>query len=493
MALRIFNTLAGRKEVFKPTREGKVGLYVCGITAYDVCHVGHARSAVVFDVMARYLRYLGYDLTFVKNFTDVEDKIINKAKAEHTDIFEISDRYIKAHDEDMAALGIAKPTVTPRATEHIDGMIELIEKLLAKGLAYVVDGDVVFCVERFKDYGKLSGRSLEDMLAGARVDVNEKKQNPLDFALWKASKEGEPWWESPWGHGRPGWHIECSVMSQKFLGETFDIHGGGEDLIFPHHENEIAQSEGATGKPMAHYWLHNGFVKINNEKMSKSLGNVCTISEMLKNYHAEVIRLFMLQSHYRSPVDFSDKSLSEARTGMGRFYTTLKAMKDFLVSCEAHAEITADMLSEKHRNVFEQLEALPVKFVEAMDDDFNTARGIGHIFDGVRLINAYMAESRCFPKAETCFVLRFSWKKIRELGMVLGLFMEDPDVYFKQDNDREARKRGINIAEIEHLIKQRREARWAKDWGRADEIRQRLAEKGVVLKDTPTETTWKIV
>jgi cysteinyl-tRNA synthetase len=244
---------------------------------------------------------------------------------------------------------------------------------------------------------------------------------------------------------------------------------------------------------MAHYWLHNGFVKINNEKMSKSLGNVCTISEMLKNYHAEVIRLFMLQSHYRSPVDFSDKSLSEARTGMGRFYTTLKAMKDFLVSCEAHAEITADMLSEKHRNVFEQLEALPVKFVEAMDDDFNTARGIGHIFDGVRLINAYMAESRCFPKAETCFVLRFSWKKIRELGMVLGLFMEDPDVYFKQDNDREARKRGINIAEIEHLIKQRREARWAKDWGRADEIRQRLAEKGVVLKDTPTETTWKIV
>lgn len=493
MALRIFNTLTRQKEVFKPIREGKVGLYVCGITAYDVCHVGHARSAVVFDIMARYFQYLGYGVTFVKNFTDVEDKIINRANAEHTDIFEISERYIKAHDEDMTALGIAKPTVTPRATEHIDGMIGLIGKLLAKGLAYVVDGDVYFAVERFKDYGKLSGRSLEDMLAGARVDVNEKKQNPLDFALWKASKEGEPWWKSPWGNGRPGWHIECSVMSQKFLGETLDIHGGGEDLIFPHHENEIAQSEGATGETLANYWIHNGFVKINNEKMSKSLGNIFTITDMLKNYHAEVIRLFMLQSHYRSPVDFSDESLSEARLGMERFYTTLKAMKDFTASCEVCNNITPGALSGKHKEVFHQLETLPSKFVEAMDDDFNTARGIGHIFDAVRLLNGYLSESHKSSKADACFVLKYAGQTMTDLGKVLGLFLEDPDAYFRQDTDREARKRGIDVAVIEHLIEERRMARLTKDWKRADEIRQMLAEKNVVLKDSPTSTTWKIV
>jgi cysteinyl-tRNA synthetase len=493
MALRIFNTLTRQKEIFKPIRDGKVGLYVCGITAYDVCHVGHARSAVVFDIMVRYFQYLGYDVTFVKNFTDVEDKIIKRANAEHTDIFEISERYIKAHDEDMSALGISKPTVTPRATEHIDGMIGLIEKLLAKDLAYVVDGDVYFAVDRFKDYGKLSGRSPEDMMAGARVDVNEKKQNPLDFALWKASKEGEPWWESPWGQGRPGWHIECSVMSQKFLGETFDIHGGGEDLIFPHHENEIAQSEGATSKLLANYWIHNGFVKINNEKMSKSLGNICTIPDMLKNYHSEVIRLFMLQSHYRSPVDFSDGSLSEARVGMERFYATLKAMKDFLASCDAHTEITPDALSGKHKEVFDQLETLPAKFVEAMDDDFNTAKGIGHIFDTVRLLNGYLTESPKSSKIEACFVLKYAGKTMTDLGKGLGLFLEDPDAYFKQDNEREARKRGIDVAVIESLIEDRRMARLARDWKKADEIRQTLSERGVTLKDTSTATTWKIV
>jgi len=297
MSLRFYNTLTKKKEEFKPVAEGKVGIYACGITAYDVCHVGHARSAIVFDIITRYFQYRGYHVTFVKNFTDVDDKIIVKANAEGKTIFEISRRYMREHDEDMDALGVARPTIAPKATEYIDGMIELIRVLLDKGLAYVVDGDVYYEVDNFQGYGKLSGRSLEDMMAGARVDVSEKKKNPLDFALWKASKEGEPWWESPWGRGRPGWHIECSIMSQHFLGDTFDIHGGGEDLIFPHHENEIAQSEGATGKPLANYWIHNGFVRINSEKMSKSLGNIFTIKDILTHYHPEVLRFFMLQSH----------------------------------------------------------------------------------------------------------------------------------------------------------------------------------------------------
>ena len=338
MSLRIFNSQTKKKEEFLPLHEGKVGIYVCGITAYDVCHVGHARSAVVFDVITRYLRYRGYDVTYVKNFTDVDDKIIEKAQREKKGIAEISERYIREHDEDMEALGVARPTVTPRATEHIDGMIRLVATLIEKGLAYAVDGDVYYAVEQFPGYGKLSGRDLSDMLAGARVDVNDKKRNPYDFSLWKASKEGEPWWESPWGNGRPGWHLECSVMSQRYLGDTFDIHGGGEDLVFPHHENEIAQSEGATGKPLARYWVHNGFVRVNSEKMSKSLGNFFTIRDILKQYHPEVLRLFMLQSHYRSPVDFSDAALNEARQGMDRFYSTLKMIHDLLAAGTERAD-----------------------------------------------------------------------------------------------------------------------------------------------------------
>ncbi|HLE17633.1 MAG TPA: cysteine--tRNA ligase, partial [Syntrophales bacterium] len=330
MPLRLYNTITKQKEPFQPVEPGKAGVYVCGITAYDVCHVGHARSAVVFDVIVRYLRYRGYQVTYVKNFTDVDDKIIDKANAEGTDIFKISARYIGEHNEDMDVLGVIRPDHAPRATEHIEGMIDLINKLIANNLAYVIGGDVYFAVEKFKDYGQLSGRTLEDMLAGARVDVNEKKFNPLDFALWKASKEGEPWWESPWGRGRPGWHIECSVMSQRFLGDTFDIHGGGEDLIFPHHENEMAQSQGATGKTLAKYWLHNGFVRINSEKMSKSLGNFFTLRDMLKAYHPEVLRLFILQNHYRSPVDYTDSYLAEVRQGMNRLYAALKTIRDAL-------------------------------------------------------------------------------------------------------------------------------------------------------------------
>ena len=487
--MRIFNTQTRKKEEFIPLSDGKVGIYVCGITAYDVCHVGHARSAVVFDVITRYLKYRGFDVTYVKNFTDVDDKIIEKANRERTGIAEIAERYIREHDEDMAALGVAPPTVTPRATEHIDGMIRLVETLIEKGLAYGVDGDIYYAVEKFPGYGKLSGRGLEDMLAGARVDVNEKKRNPLDFVLWKASKEGEPWWDSPWGRGRPGWHLECSVMSQRYLGDTFDIHGGGEDLIFPHHENEIAQSEAMTGKPLARYWIHNGFVRVNSEKMSKSLGNFFTIRDILKQYRAEVLRLFLLTSHYRSPVDFSDAALAEARQGMDRFYSTLEALREHRSGGRDLPAAGGGDRSGKDREVIDQVQGLRERFCEAMDDDFNTARAIGFLFDTVRLLNASLAGKKTVLSPD---VLAQAETGLREIGGVLGLFGEEPDVYLRRDREWEAAKRGLSVAEIEALIAERRAAREAKAWQRADEIRQGLAARGVILKDAGTTTTWTI-
>jgi len=492
MTLRLYNTLSKKKEDFIPLTPGKVGIYTCGITAYDVCHVGHARSAVVFDVIARYMRHQGFEVTYVKNFTDVDDKIIVKANALGVTIAEVAERYIAEHDRDMDALGVERPTVAPRATENIDGMIELIHVLMDKGLAYVADGDVYYAVGQFKEYGKLSGRSLDDMQAGARIDINEKKRHPMDFALWKGSKEGEPWWDSPWGKGRPGWHIECSVMSRRFLGETFDIHGGGEDLVFPHHENEIAQSEGATGKPLAHYWIHNGFVRVNSEKMSKSLGNFSTIRDMLAGYHPEVLRLFMIQSHYRSPVDFSDDSLAEARLGMERFYGTLKAIKDHLSQAKDPSSVTVDHLSGKDLEMMSGLSAMHEKFCEAMDDDFNTARALGYVFDGVRLINGYLADAKKPLSAEMAFVVGKAGAAMAEIGGILGLYRSDPDDYFEQDRLREAVKRGLDVAEIERLVEERRSARASKDWKRADEIRQMLAEKKIVLKDAPERTLWMI-
>lgn len=485
MTLRIYNTQSRKREEFQPRVDGKVGIYVCGITAYDLCHVGHARSAVVFDVITRYLRYRGYDVTCVKNFTDVDDKIIDKAVREQKGIAEIAELYIREHDEDMGRLGVAPPTFTPRATEHIDGMIRLVTTLLEKGLAYPMDGDVYYSVERFPGYGKLSGRNSADMLAGARVDFNDKKRNPFDFALWKASKEGEPWWESPWGRGRPGWHLECSVMSQRFLGETFDIHGGGEDLIFPHHENEIAQSEGATGKTLARYWVHNGFVRVNSEKMSKSLGNFFTIRDILQQYHPEVLRLFLLQSHYRSPVDFSDAALNEARQGINRFYTTLKALKESTAGGTAGA---AGPLG-KDREIMAELQLLQERFVESMDDDFNTARAIGHLFEAVRLVNAALAEKK--PGVSQDAFLQ-AGKTLLEIGSLLGLFLEEPDAYLCLDREREAAKRNLPVQEIERLIAERRAARAAKEWQRADEIRKELAGRGVLLHDAPDATTWTI-
>jgi len=492
MGLRFYNTLANKKEEFRPIEDGKIGMYVCGITAYDMCHIGHARSAVIFDVIFKYFKYKGYNVTYVKNFTDVDDKIIAKANAEGTDISDISERYIKEHNEDMDRIGVARPTIAPKATENIQGMIRLINVLMEKGLAYVVDGDVYYAVDKFKGYGKLSGRNLDDMMAGARIDIDEKKKNPFDFILWKSTKEGEPWWDSPWGRGRPGWHIECSVMSQRFLGETFDIHGGGRDLIFPHHENEIAQSEGATGQTFANYWIHNGFIRVNQEKMSKSLGNIFNMREAMTMYHPEVLRLFMLQSHYRSPVDFSDESLADARMGMERFYETLKKMKDVLSVSADTLDVSARELSGNNKEVFERVQTLPDRFVEAMDDDFNTARAIGYIFDTVRLINGYMADKEFAPTAESLFVLDDARQNMRSVGKVLGLFLEDPDEYSERDKKREAQKMGLDTDEIDRLIEERREARTAKNWNRADEIRDILAAQKVVLKDSAGGTTWKI-
>ncbi|HET6489531.1 MAG TPA: cysteine--tRNA ligase [Syntrophales bacterium] len=493
MALRLYNTQTRQKEDFVPLKEGEVGIYACGVTVYDTCHVGHARSAINFDVITRYLRYRGFKVTYVKNFTDVDDKIITKANKLGVGFREVSERYITEHNDDMDRIGIERPTVTPRATEHIGGMIELINKLIRNNLAYVVDGDVYFSVKDFKGYGKLSGRNIDEMIAGARIAVGEKKKNPLDFALWKASKEGEPWWESPWGKGRPGWHIECSVMSAHFLGETFDIHGGGEDLVFPHHENEIAQSEGASGKPFARYWLHNGFIKVDHEKMSKSLGNFITIRDILKLYHPEVLRFFVLQSHYRSPLDYSEESLKEARLAMNRLYETLEKIRNIFADDQALGAVTVkeDQLREKEKSLLERIRKLPERFREGMDDDFNTARALGHIFEAVRQVNAYLTDK--FKASQPAlFVLNEAERTLREVGSVLGVLMEDPGVYFEKDRLREAGKRGLKVDEIDALIDERLKARAEKNWKRADEIRDGLAAKGIVLKDSKAGTTWTI-
>ena len=492
MPQKIFNTATRKKEVLQTIKEGAVGIYVCGITAYDVCHVGHARAAIVFDVAVRHLRASGYQVTYVKNFTDIDDKIIDRAKKDGVSIKEIAEKYIKLHDEDMAALGVLTPDVTPKATEHMVEMIALISVLVEKGYAYCVDGDVYFAINNFQQYGGLSGRNLEEMIAGARVDINDKKKNPLDFALWKNSKEGEPFWESPWGKGRPGWHIECSAMSRKYLGETFDIHGGGEDLIFPHHENEIAQSQVATGKPLANYWMHNGFVKINAEKMSKSLGNIFPVREILKIYHPEVLRLFMLQSHYRSPVDYSESSLAEARSGLVRCYTTLQLLKETPGKPADSAAKANEKNLEKQQEYISKLKDLKEKFDSSLDDDFNTAQGLGYVFEAVRLTNNFMAMEKNMPAEMKTNIFDEAKKAFDHFGLVLGVFQDDPDHFFNSDREIEVNKRGLNIGEIESLIRERQAARTAKDWVKADAIRQELAGLHVVLKDTANMTNWMI-
>jgi cysteinyl-tRNA synthetase len=489
MTLRIYNTLTGKKEEFVPLQDKKVGLYVCGVTVYDLSHIGHARSTIVFDTVYRYLRYRGYEVTYVRNFTDIDDKIIKRANDEGVDYKSITEKYIHEFNVDMGTLGLERPTVAPRATEHIPEMIRLISTLVEKEHAYPSGGDVFFSVEKFKNYGKLSKRNIEEMQAGARVEIDEKKRNPLDFALWKASKPGEPWWESPWGKGRPGWHIECSVMSQKYLGETFDIHGGGRDLIFPHHENEIAQSEASTGKPFVRYWIHNGFVNINKEKMSKSLGNILTIKEIVKNWHPEVIRLFLLSQHYRSPVDFSEDSLSEAKSGLDRFYTTIKAIQDEMAKPPSpRAKIDVGVLAEHRQNI----ESLQARIEEAMDDDFNTAQALGHFYDLQTHLNSLLNLSMGHPSEEIVSLFKQGGEHFSTLGWIFGLFRENPDAYLEEQKKEGLKKLNFTEEEILVLIEERNAARKSKNFKRADEIRNDLFSRGILLEDTPSGTTWKL-
>ncbi len=492
MSLRVYNTIAGSKEAFVPVEPGKVKMYVCGVTVYDHCHIGHARANVVFDVIYRYLCQLGLDVTYVRNYTDIDDKIINRANKEGVSFDTISERFIKEFDSDMERLGLKLPTCQPKATEHIPEIITLVQTLIDKGFAYQAGGDVNFCVEKFDPYLKLSGRNLEDMQAGARIEVDERKRHPMDFALWKEAKAGEPFWESPWGKGRPGWHIECSAMSMKYLGTTFDIHGGGKDLIFPHHENEIAQSEAATGKPFANYWLHNGFVNINSEKMSKSLGNFFTIKEVLDKYDNEVLRFFLLSAHYRSPIDFSDQNLTESETGLERIYKALAAVEDVLAEKEDSGRGLEDgSLSEAERDLLEKVTALEPRFREAMDDDFNTALALAHVFDLVRCVNRVLSEASETNQniLQLCAQVK---RQIAGIAEVLGIFSSAPSSFLARLKNRKADSLEIDAEEIERLIAERAAARKAKDFKRSDEIRDLLMARNITLLDSPQGTTWSV-
>lgn len=475
MGLRIYNTLTGKKEEFIPLVPGKVGVYVCGVTVYDYCHMGHARSMVIFDVIVKYLRYLGYKVTYVRNFTDIDDKIINRARLEQRDPKEIAQYFTKAFYKDMDSLGVASADIEPKATEHIPEMIALIEKILAKGYAYEVHGNVYFSIKSFKDYGRLSKRSLEEMMAGARVEVDQKKRHPLDFALWKRAKPNEPFWQSPWGRGRPGWHIECSAMSMKYLGETFDIHGGGQDLIFPHHENERAQSEAATEKPFVNYWIHHGFLTINQEKMSKSLKNFFTIREVVARFHPEAIRLFFLNHHYRSPIDFSDDKIKQATRALEKLYITLDKVQQKLPTFKKSRPNKAI----NSRPLYQKLIGIEESFKTAMNDDFNTAKALGCLFEAVREINTHLdkgegGEAALFEAAN----------KVKSLGNILGILKLKPRSFLTK---------GINISveEIETLIAEREVARKTRDFKKADSIRDKLSKAGIILEDTPYGTKWR--
>ena len=471
--IKVFNTLKKEKEDFKPIKDNKVGMYVCGVTVYDLCHIGHARSAVVFDVIRRYFLYRGYDVTFVKNFTDIDDKIIKRSNETSVSWRELTKKYMEAHDADMDSLNVKRPDQTPKATDFINEMIAMCENLIAKGHAYVSDGDVYYRVESFSEYGKLSHRHLDEMMAGARVEVNERKENPYDFVLWKSSKPNEPSWESPWGPGRPGWHIECSVMSEKILGLPFDIHGGGKDLVFPHHENEIAQSEAACGCEFARYWMHNGFVNINEEKMSKSLGNFFTIRDVTEKFDPEIVRFFLLTTHYRSALDFSDEKLKDAESSLNRIYTMLDELYGFTAGKKGVSVIN------EAENVASEFVA---EFERAMDDDFNTPVALAAIFEVVRKINKILADK---PNKDTLEALRKSAEKVfSAVNDVLGVIVKTPEEWFKANLE-------IPVSELEALIEERQDSRKEKNFERADEIRKELSAKGIELLDTPAGTKFR--
>ena len=456
--LKLFNSLSKQKEEFSPLTPGEVKLYVCGVTTYDYCHIGHARTYVAFDVVVRYLRYLGYKVTYVRNITDVDDKIIVRAAENGEEISDLTERFIGYMHEDFAALNLVEPDIEPRVTTHMDEIIALIETLIAKQHAYEANGDVLFDVSSFQDYGKLSGQDLEQLQAGARVSVAQSKQDPLDFVLWKGAKEGEPSWPSPWGAGRPGWHIECSAMNGKHLGKHFDIHGGGSDLMFPHHENEVAQSCCAHDTPYVNYWMHSGMVQVNEEKMSKSLGNFFTIREVLAEYDAETVRFFLLSGHYRSQLNYSEAHLQQARASLERLYTALRGVDG--VDPESAAR-----------------EQFDVRFKAALNDDFNVPEAMSVLFEVAREINKLHTQD---PQRAGQFA-----SLLKEYAAVLGILQQDPETFFTSGQD------GNEVAEIEALIKQRNDARASKDWAQADQARDRLLDMGISLEDGPQGTTWR--
>jgi cysteinyl-tRNA synthetase len=475
VSLRIYNTLTRQKELFTPLVPGEVGMYVCGVTPYDVSHIGHARSALVFDVVARYLARANYRVTFVKNYTDVDDKIIARANQLKVPIAELTERYIKAYEDDMATLGVMPPTKAPRATEHIPEMVALIGWLVAAGVAYAVDGDVYFEVARFPAYGRLSGKNLDELLAGARIEVNERKRDPRDFALWKAAKPGEPSWPSPWGPGRPGWHIECSAMAMKYLGETLDLHGGGEDLVFPHHSCEIAQSEAATGKPFARFWLHNGFVNLGSEKMSKSLGNTLTIEALLKRHDPEALRLYLLQTHYRNPVEFSEEGVAGMRRPLERFRELVDDVGR-QVPVEAEPSPDGTLLA----TVAVQRE----RFEAAMDDDFNTPQAIGALNQLATALAEERKRVQAGERSGSDFVKGVD--VLIDLGTLLGLSMTGRESRRAQVFEPEQRAR------IDALVEERTRARQQRDWSQADALRAELDALGVAVEDTPAGPKWKL-
>jgi cysteinyl-tRNA synthetase len=484
MTLKLYNTLSGKKEEFESIEPGEVRMYVCGPTVYDSCHIGHARSVVFFDVVYRFFSAMGYDVTYIRNFTDVDDKIIKRANDLGVTSEKISEKYINEFYRDMDALNVKRATIEPRATQHIGDIINIINVLIEKNMAYPVDGDVYFRVTAFDGYGKLSGRKLEDMEAGARIEIDERKENPFDFALWKSAKPGEPSWESPWGHGRPGWHIECSAMSWQLLGESFDIHGGGKDLIFPHHENEIAQSEAAFGKSFVKYWLHNGFVNINSEKMSKSLGNTTLIKDILEIYHPEAVRLFLLSNHYRSPIDFTEQSMKESSGNLDKLYALLQRVAD------TYGNLALVRLNSNNMSRYGQIWK---DFFVAMEDDFNTAKGLAVMFEAVRKTNRLMDEVNDDTAFDTKYQVEGLATDIVKIANTLGILKEIPMDYFEKKRQEALETKAVDPAKIESLIAQRADARKSKDFAAADRIRKELEEMRVVTEDRPEGTIWKMM
>ncbi|MDV5106988.1 cysteine--tRNA ligase [Clostridium perfringens] len=465
--MKVYNTLNKKKEEFIPLTPGEVKMYVCGPTVYNFFHIGNGRTFIVFDTIRRYFEYRGFKVDFVQNFTDIDDKMIKKANEEGTTVKKIGDTYIKEYYQDADALNIERATVNPRATEFIGEIIKFVKGLVDKGYAYEVDGDVYFSTKKFEGYGKLSGQNIEDLQSGARISVDERKKDPMDFAIWKAQKPGEPTWNSPWGMGRPGWHIECSCMAKKLLGETIDIHAGGSDLKFPHHENEIAQSEALTGEPFARYWLHSAFVNVNNEKMSKSLNNFFTAREILERYDADVIRFLMLSTHYRQQLNFSEDLLESAKASVERIYNAIGNLENLI------DEVSREEMNEEEKAYLESLNKYKEKYIEKMDDDFNTADAITAIFDLIKDTNTNITIDSSKELAQKALEL------IRELGAPLGMFQKST--------------KGNLEEEIEALIAKRQQARKDRDFALADKIRDELKDRGIVLEDTPQGVRWKMI